>query len=143
MADTAIATVENNAIAPVIDFNIPDGFICTVDTTTDEGAINAANALGAAESLSAYDKKEFTVVDVITKPGIRAVSEEACTDVILILKDGTCLFSQSVGILNSVQFMVAACGLEKIHRGVRVQLAEITTRGGNTLKQLKVLGFES
>lgn len=141
--NNAIVAAENNAIAPVIDFDIPEGFICTVDTTTDEGAINAANALGAAESLSNYGKDEFIVTDVITKPGIRAVSEEPCTDVILILNDGACLFSQSVGILNSVQFMVAACGLEKIHRGVRVKLTEITTRGGNTLKQLKVLGFAS
>lgn len=140
MSDTTtLATVNNTTI----DFNVPEGFICTVDTTTDEGAINAANALGAAESLSNYQSDEFTIVDIITKPGNRAVSNEPCTDVILVLDNGTCLFSQSVGILNSVQFMVAACGLEKLHRGVRVKLAEITTRGGNTLKQLKILGFAS
>ena len=145
--NTAIATVENNAIAPAIDFNIPEGFICTVDTSTDAGAINAANALGAALSMSNYidDKKknDFIVVDVITKPGIRAVSNDPCTDVILILDDGTCLFTQSEGIHNSVQFMVAACGLEKIHRGVHVEVSEIKTRGGNSLKQLKMLGFAS
>lgn len=133
----------DNAMAPIIDFDIPEGFICTVDTSTDEGAINATNALGAAESLNNYGSDEFVIVDIITKPGVRAVSGGACTDVILILDDGNCLFSQSEGILNSVQFMAAACGLEKIHRGVHVKVTEIKTRGGNTLKQLKVLGFNS
>lgn len=141
--NTDMIPVESNPLAPSIDFNVPKGYICTVDITTDQGAINAANALGAAESLSQYGKDEFTIVDIITKPGVRAVSEEACTDVILILDDGNCLFSQSVGILNSVIFMAASLGKEKIHRGVHVKLSEITTRGGNTMKQLKILGFAS
>ena len=143
MSENAIATVDTNAIAPTVDFNIPEGFICTVDLSTDAGAINAANALGSAESMSNYGKDEFTVIDIITKPGTRAVTGESCTDVVLILDDGNCLFSQSVGILNSVQFMAASLGLERIHRGVRVKVTELTTRGGNTLKQLKVIGFAS
>ena len=141
--NTTLAIADSATLAPVIDFDIPEGFICTVDTSTDMGAINAANALGSAESLSSYDKDEFVIVDIITKPGVRAVSNDPCTDVVLILDDGACLFSQSVGILNSVQMLIAACGLEKLHRGVRVKLTEITTRGGNTLKQLRILGFAS
>lgn len=140
---SAITIADKNAIAPIIDFEIPEGFICTIDTSTDSGAINAANALGSAESLSNYDANEFVVSDIITKPGNRAITNEPCTDVILVLDNGTCLFSQSVGILNSVQMLIAACGLEKLHRGVRVKLTEITTRGGNTLKQLRILGFAS
>ena len=141
--NTTLAIADSATLAPVIDFDIPEGFICTVDTTTDMGAINAANALGSAESLSSYDKDEFVIVDIITKPGVRAVSNDPCTDVVLILDDGACLFSQSGGILNSVQMLIAACGLEKLHRGVRVKLTEITTRGGNTMKQLRILGFAS
>ena len=141
--NNTLAIADSATLAPVIDFDIPEGFICTVDTSTDMGAINAANALGSAESLSSYDKDEFVIVDIITKPGVRAVSNDPCTDVVLILDDGACLFSQSVGILNSVQMLIAACGLEKLHRGVRVKLTEITTRGGNTLKQLRILGFAS
>lgn len=141
--NTDMIPVESNHIAPVIDFEIPEGFICTVDITTDQGAINAANALGSAESLNNYDKDEFIVTDFITKPGIRAVTGDACTDVVLILNDGTCLFTQSVGILNSVQFMAASLGRERIHRGVKVAVTTVNTRSGNELKQLKILGFAS
>ena len=144
MSENAIVSVDNtNAIAPIVDFESPEGFICTIDTSTDEGAINAANALGSAESLSNYGTDEFVVKDIITKPGVRAITSESCTDVILVLADGTCLFSQSVGILNSVVMLIASLGLDKLHRGVRVKLTEIKTRGGNTLKQLRVLGFAS
>ena len=140
MSENAIVTTSSNAIA---EFDIPKGFICTIDTTTDEGAINAANALGSAESLSNYGSDEFVIKDIITKPGVRAITDEPCTDVIIVLEDGTCLFSQSVGILNSVQMLIASLGLEKLHRGVCVKLVEIKTRGGNTLKQLRILGFAS
>lgn len=140
MSDNAIVAASSNAI---VEFDIPKGFICTIDTTTDEGAINAANALGSAESLSNFGSDEFVIKDIITKPGVRAITDEPCTDVIIVLEDGTCLFSQSVGILNSVQMLIASLGLEKLHRGVRVKLVEIKTRGGNTLKQLRILGFAS
>lgn len=140
MSENAIVAASSNAI---VEFDIPKGFICTIDTTTDEGAINAANALGSAESLSNFGSDEFVIKDIITKPGVRAITDEPCTDVIIVLDDGTCLFSQSVGILNSVQMLIASLGLEKLHRGVRVKLVEIKTRGGNTLKQLRILGFAS
>lgn len=140
MSENAIVAASSNAI---VEFDIPKGFICTIDTTTDEGAINAANALGSAESLSNFGSDEFVIKDIITKPGVRAITDEPCTDVIIVLEDGTCLFSQSVGILNSVQMLIASLGLEKLHRGVRVKLVEIKTRGGNTLKQLRILGFAS
>ena len=140
MSDNAIVAASSNAI---VEFDIPKGFICTIDTTTDEGAINAANALGSAESLSNFGSDEFVIKDIITKPGVRAITDEPCTDVIIVLEDGTCLFSQSVGILNSVQMLIASLGLEKLHRGVRVKLVEIKTRGGNTMKQLRILGFAS
>lgn len=137
MSDNTLAIIDD------VDFNVPSGYICTVDLNTDEGALSAANALGAAESLSNSGLTEFVITDVITKPGHRAITDEECTDVILILDDGSCLFTQSAGIYNSVQFMVASFGIERIHRGVRVQVVETKTRGGNSLKQLKALGFAS
>lgn len=143
MANEIMQTEGTNAIAinDPIDFAIPEGFICTLDLATDEGAIRATNAFGSADALSQYEDEEFVITDVITKPGQRAETGEDCVDVILVLDDDTCLFSQSVGILNSVQFMVASCGIDRLHRGARVKLVETKTRKGNTLKQLKLLGF--
>lgn len=141
-----ISKSEYNALATssAVDFDIPEGCICTIDLTTDEGALKAANAFGSAESLSKKEEDEFIVVDIVTKNGVRAQSDnEPCMDVILITDDGECLFTQSSGIYNSVVAMVAACGIERIHRGVRVKRTSINTRGGNELKQLRILGFAS
>lgn len=141
---------ENTALATAsaIDFDIPEGCICTIDLTTDEGAMKATNAFGSAASLDEYLKEaksdEFVITDIVTKNGVRAQSDnEPCMDVILITADGECLFTQSSGIYNSVVAMVAACGIERIHRGVRVKRSTIRTRGGNELKQLRILGFAS
>lgn len=141
---------ENTALATAtaVDFDIPEGCICTIDISTDEGALKAANAFGSAASLDEYLKEaktdEFIITDIVTKNGVRAQSDnDPCMDVILITSDGECLFTQSSGIYNSVVAMVAACGIDRIHRGVRVKRVTINTRGGNALKQLRILGFAS
>lgn len=139
MSENAIVTASADELT---NFAVPKYF-CTIDTNTDAGAVDAANALGSAESLSNFGSDEFVIKDIITKPGVRAITEEPCTDVILVLDDGTCLFTQSVGIHNSAEYIVMSLGRERIHRGVRVKVCEIKTRGGNTLKQLRVLGFAS
>lgn len=118
-----------------VDLNIPQGYICTVDTSTREGTIKVANALSDAQSLTEKGNERFTLVDVVTTPGVRTRTGEACVNVYLITADGSIYMSQSEGIKRSVIQMVGLFNGD-LGSGVDVQVVEKTLANGNTLKTL-------
>ena len=131
---------ENTAIARTSDFAIPEGFICTVDISSDEGKKNVANALNAATPLKNFMDKKITVVDILTTPGIRAVSETECTNTYLVMKDGTVLFSQSDGVARAARTFVGLWtnvdGVCDFGDGIDVKCIEQPLNNGNTMKTL-------
>ena len=126
---------ENTELARTSDFAIPEGFICTVDISTDDGKKNVANALNAATPLKNFVDKKITVVDILTTPGIRAVSETDCTNTYLVLKDGTVLFSQSDGVARAARTFVGLWGGD-FGDGIDVKCIEQPLNNGNTMKTL-------
>lgn len=130
-----LTTVSNNAIANTSDFNIPTGFICTVDATTNEGRFTIANALSDAESLTELGEKHFKLVDVVTKPGVRTRTGETCVDVYLITDKKKIYMSQSTGIYRSVQTIVGLFNGD-FGEGIEVGVVAKTLKSGNTLKTL-------
>lgn len=126
---------ENTSIARTSDFAIPEGFICTVDITSDEGKKNVANALNAATPLKNFMDKKINVVDIMTTPGIRAVSETECTNTYLVLKDGTVLFSQSEGVARAARNLVGIWNGD-FGDGLALKCVEVPLNNGNTMKTL-------
>lgn len=118
-----------------VDLNIPQGYICTVDTSTREGTIKVANALSDAQSLTEIGNERFTLVDVVTTPGVRTRTGEQCVNVYLISTDGSIYMSQSEGIKRSVIQMVGLFNGD-LGSGVDVQVVAKTLANGNTLKTL-------
>lgn len=131
---------ENNELARTSDFAIPQGYICTVDISTVEGKKNVANALNAATPLKNFVDKKITVIDILTTPGIRAVSETECTNTYLVLKDGTVLFSQSDGVARAARTFVGLWtnndGICDFGDGIDVKCIETPLNNGNTMKTL-------
>lgn len=138
MADE-IMVAENNELATV-DFKIPEGFICTVDLSSEEGKIAVATALNGAEPLKDYVGKELILTDVVTTSGIRAVSGTECTNTYLILKNGKVLFSQSDGVARSIRTIVALWNGDFGDKGRKIKCVEQKLNNGNSLKVLVPLG---
>ena len=130
------------AKAESMDFNIPEGYICTVDLSNKEGAIVVANALNNSTSLEEYlgdDKdKILNVKDFVTVPGVRARTGEQCINTHLVLEDGTTLFTQSDGIARSVRFIVGFIG-QYISDGINLRVKEQKLANKNTLKTLEIV----
>lgn len=119
------------------DFNIPDGYICTLDMTTNEGKVKVATALNGSESLKNYVNKVIELAGIVTTPGTRAVSGKDCTNNYLILADGKVLFSQSDGVARSLKVITALWGAElQTGEVVKVKCIEQTLNNGNTLKSV-------
>jgi hypothetical protein len=142
MADE-IMVIDESAITEgnsSVNFNIPRGYICTVDISTIEGKLSVMDALNGADSLSKHMNEVLIVKDIITTAGTRAVSGTPCTNTHLILADGTTLFSQSDGVKRSVETLVALFtkqdGTCDFGDGIKLQCVEQTLRNGNTIKQL-------
>lgn len=117
------------------ELDIPNGYICTIDRASREGVIKVANALSDAESLADYGDEHFTLVDVITTPGVRTRTGEVCTNVYLVTADGTILMSQSDGIKRSVQQIVGLFGGD-FGDGIEVAVVTKQLKSGNSLKTL-------
>ena len=62
---------KTNAEDMDINFNIPTGFINTLDLSSNEGKIATVNAINSAEPLNNHVGEIIKVVDCITMPGIR------------------------------------------------------------------------
>lgn len=118
-------------------FNIPSGYICTLDATTEGGKMAIAKALNGSSPLKNEMDKPLELAGVITTPGTRAVSNTPCTNNYMALADGTVLFSQSDGVTRSLKVIVALWG-EGMRNGepVKVKCIAQTLNNGNTLKTI-------
>ena len=119
------------------DFNISEGFICTLDRTTDSGKVAIAKALNGSEPLKEHMNEVLHLAGVITTPGVRAQSGANCTNNYLVLDDGTVLFSQSDGVTRSLKVIAALWGGD-LHDGKTVDVKCISQNltNGNTLKTI-------
>lgn len=134
-----LANVENTnelANTDTMDFNIPSGYICTVDRTTREGTIKVANALSDAVSLKEIGDKHFKLVDVLTTPGVRSRTGEVCTNTYLIDADDNMYMTQSDGIKRSAQQIVGLFNGDFGEDGIEVSVVEKKLNNNNTLKTL-------
>lgn len=119
-------------------FNIPNGFICTVDLNDVKGKVIAANALNAATALSTHVGEVFTLVDIITAPGTRSQSGTPCENVYLIKDDGTAYFSQSEGVAKAAHFLTGLWA-DGFGDGIKVRCEEQKLDSGRTLKTLSIV----
>ena len=119
------------------DFNISEGFICTLDRTSTDGKVAIAKALNGSEPLKDHMNEVLHLAGVITTPGIRAQSGANCTNNYLVLDNGTVLFSQSDGVTRSIKVIVALWGGD-LHDGKTVDVKCISQdlTNGNTLKTI-------
>lgn len=119
------------------DFNISEGFICTLDRTSTEGKVAIAKALNGSEPLKEHMDEVLHLAGVITTPGVRAQSNSVCTNNYLVLKDGKVLFSQSDGVTRSLK-VIAALWDRDLHDGKTVDVKCISQNlnNGNTLKTI-------
>ena len=132
--NTAMTVSENTA-----DFEIPRGYICTVDITTMEGKLDVMNALNGCTPLSEHENETLLVKNIVTTQGIRSRTGDICTNTHLILADGTTLFSQSDGVARSVKVLVALFtinGVCDFGDGIPVKLVSQKLNNGNSLKTL-------
>lgn len=141
MADLATTNNNGNAIQNTSDFNIPQGHICTLDVTTIQGKMQLANALNGAITMSDKVGVPLRVVNVVTTPGARSRTGEACTNTYLICDDDTVYFSQSDGIARSVKILVGLFTNPEtlefqnpVDLGIAFQIKEQKLNNGNTLK---------
>lgn len=119
------------------DFNISEGFICTLDRTSTEGKVAIAKALNGSEPLKDHMNEVLHLAGVITTPGVRAQSGAECTNNYLVLDDGKVLFSQSDGVTRSLK-IIAALWSGDLHDGKTVDVKCISQNltNGNTLKTI-------
>lgn len=119
------------------DFNITNGYICTLDRTTDTGKVAIAKALNGSEPLKDHMDEVLHLAGVITTPGRRTQTGAECTNNYLVLDNGTVLFSQSDGVTRSLK-VIAALWSGDMHDGKTVDVKCITQSltNGNTLKTI-------
>lgn len=137
-----IAAENNNAIVTGTDFAIPEGFICTIDTTDINGKVALVNAVNSAVSSKDVTGDVLRVVDVVTTPGARARTGEVCKNTYLVCEDGNTYFTQSDGVARDIALIVAAFTDATTHKfvnpvelGFGVQIIETRLGNGNTLKK--------
>ena len=136
----------NNEIinADSISFNIPNGFINTIDMSTNEGKVKAVKALNDAVSLNDYVGVELKICDCITMPGVRkgrnGQPDMPCQNTILIDVDGTSYFTQSDGIARSILMYSAIWsdfGKTTTPEGyLSLCVKEQTLNNGNSIKSI-------
>lgn len=134
-------TDNNNAIQNTSDFEIPRGYICTLDITNLEGKMQLATALNGAVSMKSKIDEPLPVVNVVTTQGVRSRTGDECVNTYLICEDGTVYFSQSDGIARSVKVLVALFidpdtkrFMNPVEQGVGFMVKEQELSNGNTLK---------
>ena len=132
--DTQLALMDN-----CTDLYTPASYssIKATDTATKKLVVNAMNN---AESLADYADKVINVIGVFTKPGIRRSRDKngvdmPCTNTTLVCVDGTAYFSQSEGVRNAADNLMAA-GLFDEGEIVPMKLVAYKLPNGNTRKTL-------
>ena len=116
-------------------------YICTVDTNSAAGAIAIFNAISSAKSLASIGDEIFTVVDIVTRPSVRSITNEPCTSTYFICDDGNIYFTQSDGINRSINMFMELfknSGLD-IHSGIDMQVVSNKTSKGNTIKSIRIV----
>ena len=138
-----IMVQNETAMAASIDFDIPEGYICTFDLDDYDAAMMFGAARGTAKSLKDMTNVPIAVRDVVTVPSVRASDGKDCIGTYLICDDGSAYFSQSNGIAESVRVLVrlstnrvtgkfnAPCD-----RGWNWMVVEGTASNGNTYKNV-------
>ena len=135
-----LATTNNGTIQNAADLEIPNGYISTVDYSTVSGKIELAQAINGAVSSTEVTGETLRVKNVVTTPGARSRTGEACTNTYLICEDGTTYFTQSDGIANDIKLLVSlfidADGNFNsfVDEGVGLKIIEKKLSSGNTLK---------
>lgn len=138
-------TNETTQLAPMdgcTDLYTPASYssIKTTDTATRKLVVNAMNNAG---SLSDHEGETLNVIGVFTKPGIRRARDKngvdmPCTNTTLVCEDGTAYFSQSEGVRNAVDNLMAA-GLFDEGEVVPMKLVSSKLPNGNTRKTLVLI----
>lgn len=124
-------------------FEIPRGYICTVDLSTLDGKLELAKALNGAVSMKDKVNETLRVVNIVTTQGTRSRTGEECVNSYLICEDGTVYFSQSDGIARALKVLIAIFTdpiskefTSPVDMGVGLQVTETTLGNGNTLKSI-------
>ncbi len=124
-------------------FNVPTGFVNTLDLETDEGKNLALKAYGSADSLNNHVGEVLKISDVMTMPGIRkgrnGQNDKPCQNTYLIDTEGNAYFTQSDGVANSLQMFVALYpefGKSTAEGYIALSCVERPMPNGNTLKTL-------
>lgn len=134
-----IMVQNTNVPANTSDFEIPRGYICTVDITSIEGKLDVMQALNGSTALAEHMNETLCVKNIVTTAGVRSRTGEACINTHLLLADGTTLFSQSDGVHRAAATLVALFtvnGVCDFGDGINVQCVEVPLKNGNTLKTL-------
>ena len=99
--------------------------------------VNAQNAAASLDkTINAGDI--FCFNGAIISDGVNDKTGAACKDTFFLLPDGSALFTKSEGIYRSLKSILENFG-DFLSNGIWVQLVEINTNSGNTMKALKVV----
>ena len=147
-----LAISNNNQMASVNanSFNIPTGYICTLNLDEISGKLALAQAINGATTTVEKIGDVLRVVDFVTTPGVRSRTGETCTNSYLILEDGSALFTQSDGVARSVAVIVATftdkltgAYTNPVSLGVGCKIIEEKLQNGNTLKKLLPVSLDA
>jgi len=122
-------------------FAVTSGHICTINHDTIEGKIEIAAAVNSGKSMKDLVGETLRVVNVVTTPGVRSRTGEACTNTYLVCEDGTTYCTQSQGIADSIKVIVAAFTdkegnfISPISKGVGIRIDSEELSNGNTIKK--------
>ena len=149
MANEITKASENTALANGNDFEIPRGYICTLDISTIEGKMQLATALNGATSMKDKTGEVLRVTNIVTTQGARARTGEECVNSYLITDDDNVYFSQSDGVARSLKVLVALFTdpntgefINPVSQGVGFVVKEQTLNNGNTLKTVVPVKIE-
>lgn len=135
-------TNEDTQLAPMdncTDLYTPSSY-SSIKATDTEAKKLVVNAMNNAESLADYEGRTLNVIGVFTKPGIRRARDKngvdtPCTNTTLVCEDGTAYFTQSEGVRNAADNLMAA-GLFDEGEVVPMKLVSSKLPNGNTRKTL-------
>ena len=148
MAENAIVTV--NADGEIIERadqtpTVFEPIYNTIDTTTRAGKVKTVNAYNNAESLASIGDSVFCAVDAFTTTGVRrsrmeGVPDHECINAYILTADGKSYFTQSTGIVNGLQMVLAvAPDMDKDAGGIKLRVTSKNLANGNTIKGLEIV----
>ena len=112
--------------------------IAGVDMSSFSGSLQVTSALNVAASLdkTIEDGQAFEFIACIFKDGKNEQTGEPCKETYFIQRDGSALFTKSMGIYSSAQTILGLLG-QWLTEGLWVRVISIPTGRGNTLKSLE------